>query len=280
MMDAQYTPVPSSQLIRLTVHRPADYECLTCGEERPWAPIGDGPVRLWRRDPCSCDVERERLRQAEQERFAVAEANRVTMEAMDSTDIPDLYRNVTVESIIQDRHNQQAVARVTQWAESPFDQRGLFLYGPPGTGKTMLAAWALIEMIQRGHLAVRRDYPVRWSTMAARFVRTPAWLDAQRPGQPSGSASEPREVHQAAVVVLDDLGVENPTEWARERIYTLIDDRYVRRLPTLVTSNLQLGEIAVRLGKRTASRLAEMCAQVELSGPDRRIDQPQPWWTR
>lgn len=56
-----------------------------------------------------------------------------------------------------------------------------------------------------------------------------------------------------ALMVLDDLGVENPTDWAHEQLYRVLDERYDRRLPTIITTNAT----QERLDERILSRYAE-----------------------
>ena len=89
----------------------------------------------------------------------------------------------------------------------------------------------------------------------------------------------------ADLLVLDDLGTEVPTEWACERIYLIINQRYNAEKPMIVTSNFRLGEIGRRMnkpkkretvepiitGNRIVSRLAQMCNRVELRGEDWRL---------
>jgi len=78
--------------------------------------------------------------------------------------------------------------------------------------------------------------------------------------------------------VLDDIGAERCTDWARETLATLIEDRYTRELFTVFTSNYSPSRLAVRLGhddpilgQRIDSRIVESCVQVGLDGPDRRL---------
>ena len=87
------------------------------------------------------------------------------------------------------------------------------------------------------------------------------------------------------LLVLDDLGTENPTEWAVERLYSIINQRYNAEKPLIVTSNFRLKEVADRLnnpknkregypsvtGDRIVSRLAQMCERIELTGRDWRF---------
>ena len=72
------------------------------------------------------------------------------------------------------------------------------------------------------------------------------------------------------LLVLDDLGAEKPSDWVRERLYTIINRRYEHCRPTIVTSNLTIDQLAKQVGSRVASRLCELCEVVELQGTDRR----------
>ena len=47
----------------------------------------------------------------------------------------------------------------------------------------------------------------------------------------------------AEVLVLDELGAQKPTQFVRETLYLIINDRYSRRLPTIFTSNYFLAEV-------------------------------------
>lgn len=52
------------------------------------------------------------------------------------------------------------------------------------------------------------------------------------------------------LLILDDLGVEKATPWADEKLDTLVDHRYIRRLPTVVTTNLLLPQLPARIADR------------------------------
>ena len=88
---------------------------------------------------------------------------------------------------------------------------------------------------------------------------------------------------QADLVVLDDVGTEKPTEWAVNRLYLIINDRYNANKPLIITSNYTSKEIEERLnnptdaktagvtGSRIVSRIAEMCKVLTIRGEDRRV---------
>jgi DNA replication protein DnaC len=52
------------------------------------------------------------------------------------------------------------------------------------------------------------------------------------------------------LLILDDLGVENATDWANEQLYRVLDGRYDRRLPTILTTNQAQTRIDDRLRSR------------------------------
>lgn len=58
------------------------------------------------------------------------------------------------------------------------------------------------------------------------------------------------------------------SEWTEEILDRLIDYRYRHEKPTLITTNHI--ELVPKVGERVASRLAEMCTQIAMSGSDRR----------
>lgn len=64
---------------------------------------------------------------------------------------------------------------------------------------------------------------------------------------------------QVDVLILDDLGVHNYTPWTCNKIYSLLNYRMNYQLPVVITTNLDLSEIEKFLGKRTTSRIVQMC---------------------
>ncbi len=45
------------------------------------------------------------------------------------------------------------------------------------------------------------------------------------------------QVRSASLLVLDDLGTESATPWAREKLFQLLNYRYAARLPTVITTS-------------------------------------------
>ena len=75
-----------------------------------------------------------------------------------------------------------------------------------------------------------------------------------------------------SLLILDDIGVERVSDFVLETLYRVINYRYVNMLPTIFTSNLNIQELADKIGDRSVSRIVEMCGVVELTGSDRRLN--------
>ena len=63
-----------------------------------------------------------------------------------------------------------------------------------------------------------------------------------------------RTLRTVDVLLLDDLGAESPTSWAAQALFQLLDYRYVHELPTVIASNMALGEFPSRIRSRLKDR--------------------------
>ncbi len=128
--------------------------------------------------------------------------------------------------------------------------KGLFFCGPVGSGKTFLATALVRELIENNHNAL--------------FVVVPDFLDTLRFSFDKDDLGlTERElmdvVWNVPILVLDDLGAHNYTQWTLNKIYSLLNYRLNNKLPTVITSNLSLPELEKLLGERTCSRIIALC---------------------
>lgn len=183
--------------------------------------------------------------------------------------IPTKYLGKTFADYKVDGDNTNAV----NWAKKILaEPKSVYYSGAPGTGKTFLTAIIAQEYLKRGRSVIFSDVPYLLNKMRASFSeKSEVDIDEMM-----------KTLEEADVLVLDDIGTEVSTEWAVERLFLIINSRYLEGKQTLVTSNYSLSELAERLnapkggkggvtGNRIASRLREMCSLAVLRGDDRRI---------
>lgn len=123
-----------------------------------------------------------------------------------------------------------ALSAARDFAENP--EKWLYLHGPTGVGKTHLAVAIANLRAQKG------DSITLWSV--------PDLLDNLR-----HTYSNPNEttfyslfdsVRNCELLILDDFGAQQMTDWALEKLYQLISHRHDRLLPTVITSQYILWE--------------------------------------
>ena len=133
----------------------------------------------------------------------------------------------------------------------------LLFIGGYGVGKTHLAAAI-------ANFAVSVGVPTL-------FLTVPDLLDWLRFAYDSTEATfEERfdEIRNMPLLILDDLGTQNATAWAQEKLYQIINHRYVNRFPTVITTNQQLSEIDGRIRSRLEDR--DLVSKVNIAAPDYR----------
>ncbi len=131
----------------------------------------------------------------------------------------------------------------------------LLLEGAYGCGKTHLAAAI-------ANFAVSMSVPTL-------FLTVPDLLDMLRFSYSAeGTTFEERfnEIRNAKLLILDDFGTQNATDWAQEKLFQIINYRYINKLPLVVTTNLRLSEIEARIRSRLQD--PELVSNVRINAPD------------
>ncbi len=138
----------------------------------------------------------------------------------------------------EEENLKRAVNIAHAFAESP--EGWLAFTGTYGCGKTHLAAAIANFRAVQGHPAL--------------FVVVPDLLDHLRATfNPQSTVTFDQrfeEVRRAPLLILDDLGTESATPWAREKLYQVFDYRYNARLPTVITTATPIEELDPRLATR------------------------------
>lgn len=133
----------------------------------------------------------------------------------------------------------------------------LLMMGEYGCGKTHLAAAIANTALAAG--------------VPTLFLTVPDLLDWLRFSYDSPEETyEGRfeEIKNVRLLVLDDLGTQNATPWAQEKLYQIINHRYVHRLPTVVTTNQELKDMDGRIASRLQD--PEVVLTIPITAPDYR----------
>jgi len=155
--------------------------------------------------------------------------------------------------------------------EIPETEVGYFIQGPVGTGKTHLAAAVFWEMgIESGIFATA----VNWiRAFKAEFdgheiPELPSPVAAYNPAVYIPPPDLATRARSAGIVVVDDYGASYPTEWAREQLLGILNDRMDAKRFTVITTNLDWGTL-----KKTDERFFDRLRFLEiirLTGKSRR----------
>ena len=152
--------------------------------------------------------------------------------------------------------------------------QSLFIHGHTGSGKTHLSA-----ALARRQVATTLDKGWSPDKFFARFVSVPSLLSEVKATFRRDYDMSEEEVFSdyanCAWLYLDDFGVQNSTDWTYEMLYRLIDHRWCEMLPTIISSNMSLAEMAMAGHRRIASRIVGMGKVVELVGCDRFFEVPK-----
>jgi len=192
---------------------------------------------------CTCTIEKRNLRNR------AAMDRRSSLNAFHGSSFEDF--DIEIPGV------QEAYEAAVQFAEGA-GKPWLLLSGPVGVGKT--------------HLAVAIGKHAAQANVEVLFTVVPDLLDHLR------SSFDPRAetaydarfmaVKDSQLLILDDLGTESATPWAREKLFQIINHRYTEQLPTVITTNIDMNKIDERIQSRIQDhRLSEV---IEFDAPDYR----------
>jgi DNA replication protein DnaC len=162
-------------------------------------------------------------------------------------------------------HNEKLViARqyAENWERMKRENVGLLLMGPVGTGKSFFAGCIANALLEQGERVMMTNFSRILNEL------TNYHADKNRIVQ---------DLVDYPLLVIDDLGIERHSDFALEQIYNVIDSRYCKMKPLIVTTNLTMRDMKNdRLDaahQRIYSRIFEMCVPVHCGGADRRKEE-------
>ena len=128
-----------------------------------------------------------------------------------------------------------------------FPEGWLLLAGERGCGKTHLAVAIAGECLRQERQVLYAFVPTLLDHLRATYG----------PDSLVGFDELFEQVLNAELLILDDLGAENSTPWAEEKLYQVVVHRHEARLPTVITTAVADFDALEEARPRIASRLLD-----------------------
>jgi DNA replication protein DnaC len=192
----------------------------------------------------------ERRKQAEQ----MAENNRRAWEAkIGRAGIPERFRDRELSAYVATTEGQQRALKFAQTYADKFNEvietgKSALFIGKPGTGKTHLAIGIALH-VMREH---KRSALFITVMRAIRSIK-----DTWRKDSELSEAEAIEDLVFPDLLILDEVGIQFGSDAEKLLLFDVLNERYERRKPTLMLSNLTAPEVAAYLGERVMDRLRE-----------------------
>lgn len=126
----------------------------------------------------------------------------------------------------------------------------LYIYGEVGAGKTVACAYYYVEFVKQLFLqqsAFNKTYNF--------VVYSKLMNDLQRDYVTSHDIM--KEYMECDLLVIDEFGLKKLTDYVYDRIYHIINERYLSMLPTIINSNNSLEQIGKKFNDSRIIRRIE-----------------------
>ena len=205
---------------------------------------------------CKCRTEAEQLRkeqmQKEEEMRSIQRARISSM--MDNTFRTACFANYQIRNG-NERHLKVAKKYCIEFSKMYERNQGLLFWGTVGTGKSYTAACIANYLLEANTSVIMTSF--------VRILQEMQGFDRER------EESFTNKLNSVKLLIIDDLGAERSTDYALEKVYGIIDNRYRAKKPLILTTNLTLQQMQEATDIRYAriyDRIFEMCYPMEFSG--------------
>jgi DNA replication protein DnaC len=201
-----------------------------------------------------CKCESEKLKREEEEEKEKQRKIRLDRLFKQSR-LGERFKTATFDKFKVVEANRAVFDKMQDYAEN-FNQHkteSIFLHSHPGTGKTFLASCVANKLMSNGRSVIFLCVPDLLSQIRATYNKANAEHTEER--LMSG-------LSECELLILDDIGAEKHTsaeDWANEKLFQIINNRYLNNKAIIFTTNLNANELHQKLSARTFSRICEMC---------------------
>ena len=155
---------------------------------------------------------------------------------------------------------EKVLAYTKRYTENFTPGQNLLLVGNTGLGKTFLSACIANEMTDKGLSVAYESAPQLFEKLNRNHF-TP---DEE-------SAQQVQELKNCDLLILDDLGTELTNQFVISALYSLVNDRLLAGKSMVISTNLNVSEIAQRYNPQIASRLQGSFKNLVFLGDDIRV---------
>ncbi len=149
-------------------------------------------------------------------------------------DTPKMLREASLSELITEKERSSILKYIKDFLKKKMNNepvKGLYLSGSFGSGKSYILSALLNELSLKGFKCVNVNYPLLLNSLKASF-NDYNYNDVMD------------EIMTCDVLLLDDIGAENNSAWARDEVLgTILQYRMDNVLTTFFTSNFTIEEL-------------------------------------
>lgn len=138
------------------------------------------------------------------------------------------------------------------------NSKNIFMFGKTGLGKTHLSLAVANKVLEQGY-----------SVIYDSIINILREMEKEH-FQYNYHSEMVDRIMQTDLLIIDDLGTENTTTFYISTIYNIINTRINKKLPTIISSNLDFDRLKLRYDERIVSRIATLYESIKFCGTDMR----------
>lgn len=138
--------------------------------------------------------------------------------------------------------------------------QNLLLCGETGTGKTFLSNCVAKELLDQGYSVI---YLTCFELLEI--------LESNTFSKESLDSEHYQNIFDCDLLIVDDLGAELSNSFTNSQLFLCLNERILRQRSTIISTNLNLNQLAQTYSERIFSRIASSYKMIQLFGDDIRI---------